>query len=524
MASSKSSEEEALKVGGMFAVHPNKDCPHVESLVAGIEKLSIDIALPCGVCGNVGENWLCLKCSSVYCSRYIQEHMMHHNNQNPTHEITLSFSDLSFWCYACDSYIDSPHLESILKAATMANFDTPTQKLKNEASANSDPQELGASSSKEGEEGDEENPTAAQSVMPMENPEPEALPQSNPQTSGVPPDKEGEEEGGKTSNATNEVPSRAFHLESRLEKEVLLSRMRAVIYGNCIGDAIGLLTEFMTKEEALEIYCTVKERKFLGLMGFKWNMPVDKLELEYSMKCDDFHRSRWQVGDWTDDSDQMILILRTLLDKNGKADILDFVQKFKVWTKTGYKELGDHGGMGIGRTTFNVVLQKDFLTDPHKCAHQVWADSGRWVASNGGVTRTSILGIQDFGDIPTVIKNTRQICKVTHADPRCIASCVAVTTAIALMLQGKHCKGNGYDEEAICIEAFDYACAELQTRKEKEELRKHMFAKTLSDLRLSGDNKIGYTYKCLGAGFWAFRQKDFRVALTELVMEVCKSF
>jgi hypothetical protein len=49
-----------------------------------------------------------------------------------------------------------------------------------------------------------------------------------------------------------------------------------------------------------------------------------------------------------------------------------------------------------------------------------------------------------------------------------------------------------------------------------------MFAKSLAELELSDNNKIGYTYKCLGAGFWAFRQDDFRKAMTTLVMEVCK--
>lgn len=47
-----------------------------------------------------------------------------------------------------------------------------------------------------------------------------------------------------------------------------------------------------------------------------------KLCLEYDMKHDDMHRDRWSVGDWTDDSDQMILILRTLLDCKGKVIFL----------------------------------------------------------------------------------------------------------------------------------------------------------------------------------------------------------
>ena len=49
--------------------------------------------------------------------------------------------------------------------------------------------------------------------------------------------------------------------------------------------------------------------------------------------------------------------------------------------------------------------------------------------------RTSVLGIPQFYDLDAVAKNTKEICTVTHADPRCSASCIAVTVAIALMLQ-----------------------------------------------------------------------------------------
>ena len=52
------------------------------------------------------------------------------------------------------------------------------------------------------------------------------------------------------------------------------------------------------------------------------------------------------------------------------------------------------------------------------------------------------------------------------------------------------------------------------------ELKKHMFADHLSNLKLTEDGNIGYTYKCLGAGFWAFMQKDFRKALQKVVMHV----
>lgn len=49
-----------------------------------------------------------------------------------------------------------------------------------------------------------------------------------------------------------------------------------------------------------------------------------------------------------------------------------------------------------------------------------------------------------------------------------------------------------------------------------------MYAKNLDVLNLEEYKKIGYCYKCMGSGFWALRQKDFRKALQALVMEVGK--
>ena len=45
---------------------------------------------------------------------------------------------------------------------------------------------------------------------------------------------------------------------------------------------------------------------------------------------------------------------------------LDFAQKMKTWCKHGFKELGDFGGMGIGRTTSNVLHHSQFHVDPHQ--------------------------------------------------------------------------------------------------------------------------------------------------------------
>ena len=50
--------------------------------------------------------------------------------------------------------------------------------------------------------------------------------------------------------------------------------------------------------------------------------------------------------------------------------------------------------------------------------------------------RTSILGIINYKDLRQVIQQTLDIAMTTHTDPRSLASCIALTTAVALVLQG----------------------------------------------------------------------------------------
>ena len=313
-------------------------------------------------------------------------------------------------------------------------------------------------------------------------------------------DNNGEKLQGATAvSATDKPPS---------DKEVI-NRIKGVLYGNCIGDAIGLLTEFMDKEEAEMAYGA---RRLLKVFDTK--------DLEYNQKVDDRHRCNWEFGDWTDDSDQMILILRTLVENNGKFDEKDFARKLKHWVRHGYSELGDTGGCGLGRTTASVLSHTHFLHDPHKAARDVWEHSGKFIAPNGGVMRTSVLGTMEFNNLEKVIKNTRNACMVTHADPRCIASCVAVTISIALMLQGKHMLNNGeQDVERIMKIAHSRAEKEITIPEHKEELKQHMFSQSLDKLELDAPRAIGYTFKCMGAGFWAFRQKNFRQAIQAITME-----
>lgn len=53
-----------------------------------------------------------------------------------------------------------------------------------------------------------------------------------------------------------------------------------------------------------------------------------------------------------------------------------------------------------------------------------------------------------------------------------------------------------------------------------KELKAYMYCSSLKDLHLDEAGRANYTYKALGAGFWALRQKDFRHAIQDIVHEV----
>ena len=53
-----------------------------------------------------------------------------------------------------------------------------------------------------------------------------------------------------------------------------------------------------------------------------------------------------------------------------------------------------------------------------QAAEIVWQDSGKFVATNSAVARTCILGVHQHDTLGQVIKNTLDVCRVTHQDPR----------------------------------------------------------------------------------------------------------
>lgn len=111
---------QALVDGEMFAVIPLRDCPHLDT-VRDLPASGIDVHVPCQECGSTAENWICLQCYTVHCARNVNQHAVEHE-QVSHHPMTLSFTDLSVWCYGCEAYIDNPRLYAARNAVHRSKF------------------------------------------------------------------------------------------------------------------------------------------------------------------------------------------------------------------------------------------------------------------------------------------------------------------------------------------------------------------------------------------------------------------
>ena len=149
-----------------------------------------------------------------------------------------------------------------------------------------------------------------------------------------------------------------------MENEIIKERFLGTIFGQAVGDALGLSTEFMSRQEVDRFYPNGIE--------------------DYSQIVQDDHRRRWQRGDWTDDTDMMLCILDSFVACQ-KVDILDIARRFKEWMM--------NGGMGIGRHTYNVMALGDYTSNPQKAAEIIWKMGKKKAAANGAVMRTSVVGL-----------------------------------------------------------------------------------------------------------------------------------
>lgn len=254
----------------------------------------------------------------------------------------------------------------------------------------------------------------------------------------------------------------------------LLDKIKGTIYGQAIGDALGLGTEGMTDED------------------MAWKYP-DGIT-HYGDIFQDRHRKRWKIGDWTDDTDMMLCIANAVVADKG-VNLTHIAQNFKDWAS------GEP--MGIGENTFKVLAIGDYVEKPFDVSKKVWEMNRKQSAANGGLMRTSIVGL-----FPAEVELcAANICRLTHYDPRCVGSCVIISQLIHALVYQKTAPtfghiveiGRKYDDR---IEDFIYLA-------QNDDIKA---------LELQDEDSVGYTLRTLAAGLWAYwHAKTFREGLLAVV-------
>lgn len=252
--------------------------------------------------------------------------------------------------------------------------------------------------------------------------------------------------------------------------------MFGCLFGQAIGDALGLGSEFMSKDEV------------------KKNYP-DGLK-NYNQIIQDDHRRRWAKGAWTDDTDMMLCILNGF--ENGTFDLHHIASNFKDWFN------GEP--MGIGSHTYKVLCMGDYIEKPETCAKLWWDLSFQQNAANGALMRTSIVGLVPDG----VEEQAEAICKLTHYDPRCVGSCVIASYIIHNLVW--HNRQSSYDEiKSIGIRYDDRIAEWIDIAYSNSDI---------SSLNLDEESSIGYTLRSLSAALWCYwHVSSFEEGLLSVVNE-----
>ena len=242
--------------------------------------------------------------------------------------------------------------------------------------------------------------------------------------------------------------------------KVIKDKIKGCIFGQAIGDALGLGTEFMSAEEVKHHY-------------------PDGLK-DYSQIIQDKHGRRFVKGRWTDDTDMMLCVLQEITHSS-YISVLNIAKNFKKWA--------DGLPMGIGSHTYDVLSMCDYLQDPFKAAEIVWELSGRESASNGAIMRTSAVGLL----LDYVKENSSQICMLTHPDPRCVNSCILISKLISTLIWPFYFEFD-YDKMVSVSENDVEFVHYLSKAKECDDI---------SQLELDDPKSMGYTYKTMSAALWA---------------------
>jgi ADP-ribosyl-[dinitrogen reductase] hydrolase len=182
--------------------------------------------------------------------------------------------------------------------------------------------------------------------------------------------------------------------------EGLRDRYRGTLIGSAVGDALGATVEFMSRADIQGRFGVHRE-----ITGGGWlHLPA---------------------GEVTDDTQMARCLARSLVER-AAFDGDDIAAKFVEWYRSDPPD--------IGNTTVHAIMQ--LASGTH------WTEAGQRThealrprdASNGSIMRAAPVALFARGNREQLATFSIDQSRITHANPLCLDSCVALNVAIAALL------------------------------------------------------------------------------------------
>jgi ADP-ribosyl-[dinitrogen reductase] hydrolase len=207
----------------------------------------------------------------------------------------------------------------------------------------------------------------------------------------------------------------------------------------------------------------------------------------------------WAAGEPTDDIELMLALTRSLVACR-KLDVEDVARNYLKWFAGRPKD--------IGNLTRNALENLRAGEPPSQSGAIAWEDSGRKSAGNGSVMCCAPIGLLHVRSSEGLVDDATAASRITHYDPRCVASCVAVATAVAHLVRG------GKDAEEALERAAAAAGAisdDVRAAIERGSARRP------ADLRVDGDDQ-GFVLHTVELAFSALASaSDFEEGVVAVV-------
>jgi ADP-ribosylglycohydrolase len=333
----------------------------------------------------------------------------------------------------------------------------------------------------------------------------------------------------------NFKPKQTTNLHDQMKNYI-----RGCLYGNVIGNVMGLLTKKMNASSILHFY----NIRMVFVKPFDYHKISTK----------SIHQLVSKLGDWTHDTDQMICVLDTIREYIwGDTINLEntFAGKLNEWLTYEFEEYMDSKTYicnTIERTTIlwalNVFPTNKFKvkSEPVSTAIKIFVANRKDdyecnLHSNSGIMRTCIVGtwilnnLSQVVSIETIFSNAIKFCKTTHSSPKCVGTCMFISGLIYLLITREKYLLNLEEKNIMIEKLLNYIIEPLNNYIESfyssivkifgsnpceiltvdeiiGELKKYTNMKTLDEMDLILSSTRSYTLKPLGCAIYALKKID----------------